>query len=41
MAVWDEYAIYLTLTDDWIATMPTMRRAFDYVINLSGLDYQL
>jgi hypothetical protein len=41
MAVWDEYAIYLTLTDDWVATMPTMRRAFDYVLDLGGLDYHL
>jgi hypothetical protein len=23
MPVWDKYAIYLTLTDDWVATMPT------------------
>jgi hypothetical protein len=41
MPFWDEYAIYLTLTDDWVATMPTMRRAFDYVIGLGGLDYRI
>jgi hypothetical protein len=39
MSVWDEYAIYLTLTDDWVATMPTMRRAFDYVLALGELGF--
>jgi hypothetical protein len=37
----DEHAIYLTETDDWVATAPTMRRALDYVCDLAGVSFHI
>jgi hypothetical protein len=41
MPQWDEHAIYLTETDDWVATAPTMRRALDYVCDLAGVSFHI